>query len=210
MHPHTSETGFERPPGADVSMPEGEALLPRFFERSSAEVAVDLVGKIVWRVGFGGGRLTEVEAYLPVGDAASHSACGPTVRNAAMFGGAGRLYVFLSYGVHRLLNFVCDEEGAGSAVLVRSFAPLASGAGGDQPRGARGPGVVGRTLGISLDMSGQKIGPESGLYVLDDGARPRIGRGPRIGISRAVELPLRHYMVDSAYVSGARHMKERV
>ena len=67
-------------------------------------MAPDLIGKILWSPGLGGGRLTEVEAYLPVEDPASHAARGPTKRNAAMFGPPGTIYVFLSYGVHYLLN----------------------------------------------------------------------------------------------------------
>ncbi len=87
-------------------------------------MAPDLIGKILWREGVGGGRLTEVEAYLPDDDPACHAACGPTRRNAAMFGPPGTVYVYLSYGVHVLLNLVCDREQVGSAVLIRSFEPL--------------------------------------------------------------------------------------
>ncbi len=105
-------------------LPPGRALKAEFFARSADEVAPDLVGKIVWRAGVGGGRLTEVEAYLPENDPACHAARGRTPRNAAMFGPPGCLYVFLSYGMHVLLNVVCDLESRGSAVLIRSFEPL--------------------------------------------------------------------------------------
>lgn len=183
-------------------IPEGDVLSASFFARDSREVATDLVGKIVWRAGFGGGRLSEVEAYLPVGDPASHSAPGLTKRNAVMFGAPGHLYVFLSYGVHCLLNFVCDESGVGSAVLVRSYEPVGSGvARGDHP-GARGPGLVGRALGVSLALNGLPLGPLSGVFVIDDGIRPAVGTTARIGISKGQELPLRSYMIDSPYVTG--------
>jgi DNA-3-methyladenine glycosylase len=187
-------------------LPAGELLTDAFFARGAGEVADDLVGKIVWRRGFGGGRLAEVEAYLPVGDPASHAAPGETRRNAAMFGPPGRLYVFLSYGVHRLLNFVCDEEGVGSAVLVRSLEPLGDGPGSGASEGARGPGIVGRLLGVELGMSGLALGEESGLFVVDDGMRPDVGRTVRVGITRGVQLPLRHYMIGSRYVSGPPRM----
>src|SRR5660397_229292 len=78
-----------------------------FFARPSPVVAADLVGKIIWRHGIGGGRLVEVEAYLPSGDEACHAAQGKTARNAMMFGPPGSLYVHVSYGVHHLLNLDC-------------------------------------------------------------------------------------------------------
>lgn len=190
-------------------MPEGDILPASFFARDSREVASDLVGKILWRVGFGGGRLTEVEAYLPVGDPASHSAPGPTKRNAAMFGPPGRLYVFQSYGVHYLLNFVCDELGVGSAVLVRAYEPVAPAGATDATKGARGPGVVGRTLGVGLGLSGLPLGEPSGFFVVDDGARPAVGVTTRIGISKGQELPLRSYMIGSPYVTGRVRTRER-
>ena len=184
--------------------PEGDVLPAWFFARCSNEVAGDLVGKILWRRGFGGGRMSEVEAYLPVGDPASHAACGETMRNRAMFGPAGRLYVFLSYGVHRLLNVVCDEEGVGSAVLVRSYEPVAGPDGIPWGNGACGPGLVGLALGIELSMGGKALGEECGVVVIDDGSTPSVGQTTRVGISRGRELPLRHYLVGSDYVSGPR------
>jgi DNA-3-methyladenine glycosylase len=176
-------TGLESTqlPGA---MPEGAVLTSEFFARDSTDVAADLVGKILWRVGFGGGRLSEVEAYLPVGDPASHSAPGVTRRNSAMFGAPGGIYVFLSYGVHHLLNLVCDDVNVGSAVLIRSFEPLGE-AGPDGGRsGAKGPGVVGRYLGVEPCLNGRSLGKDSGVFVLDDGTRPAVGRSRRIGISK--------------------------
>lgn len=163
-----------------------------FFARPAGEVAADLVGKILWRVGYGGGRLSEVEAYLPVGDPASHSAAGPTKRNAAMFGPPGHLYVFLSYGVHHLLNIVCDEVGVGSAVLVRAYEPLESTTSYGPAPGASGPGLVGRALRVDLELDGRPLGQASGVFVLDDGVHPRVERTPRIGISKGREMLLRH------------------
>jgi DNA-3-methyladenine glycosylase len=191
-------------------LPDGEVLPPAFFARGSDEVATDIIGKIVWRQGVGGGRLTEVEAYLPQGDPASHAARGRTRRNAAMFGPPGIMYVFLSYGVHCLLNLVCDLEDVGSAVLLRSYEPLGQTGDAVAGKGALGPGVVGRSLGVRLEMSGWPLGGESGVVVIDDGARPKVGCAARVGISRGVDLPLRRYRRGSCYVSGpARMIKER-
>ena len=104
--------------------PRGEVVAPSFFASPSDQVAPRLLGTILWFSGVGGGRLTEVEAYLPEDDPACHAYRGLTRRNAAMFGPPGTIYVFQSYGVHMLLNLVCDREGVGSAVLIRSFEPL--------------------------------------------------------------------------------------
>ncbi len=167
----------------------GAVLGADFFARSSDEVAPDLIGKILWSPGRGGGRLTEVEAYLPAEDPASHSVCGPTKRNAAMFGPPGTIYVFLSYGVHYLLNIVCDRQAIGSAVLVRAFESVC------------GPGRVGKALGVNPAMNGLALGEASGLFVVDDGTRPIVGITARIGISRGDSLPLRYYSLGSRWVT---------
>jgi DNA-3-methyladenine glycosylase len=187
--------------GADGDLPAGAVLADDFFARPSDKVAPELIGKILWAHGQGGGRLTEVEAYLPDGDPACHAACGLTRRNAAMFGPPGTIYVFFSYGVHHLLNLVCDQREVGSAVLIRAFAPLHE----DEATGGRsvscGPGRVGKALGIHPGLNGLPLGEESGLVVLDDGLRPEVGIATRVGISRGEALPLRYYMVGSKYVT---------
>jgi DNA-3-methyladenine glycosylase len=187
----------------------GQVVPASFFERASNEVAADLIGKILWREGFGGGRLSEVEAYLAADDPASHAAKGLTQRNAAMFGSAGTLYVFMSYGVHWLLNFVCERAGVASAVLVRSYEPLTAQDESHSGGGAKGPGVVGRALGVGLDLNGAALGPASGVYVLDDGHRASVGQTVRVGISQGQELPLRYYLLGSGYVSGPMSTRER-
>ena len=171
------------------ALPQGAPLGADFFARPSNEVAPDLIGKILWSPRWGGGRLTEVEAYLPVEDPASHSAPGPTKRNAAMFGPPGTIYVFLSYGVHYLLNVVCDRPEIGSAVLIRAFDPFC------------GPGRVGKALGIHPGLNGLPLGEASGLFILDDGTRPGVRVTTRIGISRGDTLPLRYYSPDSRCVT---------
>ncbi len=185
--------------------PSGAVLAPDFFARASPDVGHDLIGKILWSPDRGGGRLTEVEAYLPATDPASHSFRGPTQRNAAMFGAPGTIYVFLSYGVHYLLNFVCDRVGIGSAVLIRAFEALHDD-GSDllrtqRGRGACGPGLVGKALAVAPSLNGLSLGQASGLYVLDDGERPEVGVSTRIGISRGEKLPLRYYLVGSTCIT---------
>ena len=164
----------------------------------------------------GGGRLTEVEAYLPIGDPASHSFRGETRRNRSMFGPPGRMYVYVSYGIHMLLNVVCDAESVGSAVLIRSFEPLGdvsmlcanrgmselrSGATGKLELLSCGPGRVGQALGLHLRLDGLVFGSDSGLHLFDDGARPAVGRAVRIGIAKGGDMPLRYFASDSFFVT---------
>ena len=199
-------------------LPEGVMLPAGFFARPSDEVGPELIGKVLWVRGAGGGRLTEVEAYLPEGDPASHAAPGRTARNAAMFGPPGCIYLFRSYGIHICLNVVCDREGVGSAVLIRSFEPMGDterlqhnrGAGSrssanaiEDPWLSCGPGRVGQALGLHLGLDGLPLGDESGVLILDDGARPEIACTTRIGISLGASLPLRYYLVGSGHVSTA-------
>ena len=195
-----SPEGEARQDDGPQRLPPGRVVAAGFFARPSDEVAPDLVGKIIWAAGVGGGRLTELEAYLPEGDPACHAARGMTRRNAAMFGPPGHIYLFVSYGVHLLLNLVCEREGVGSAVLIRSFEPLNALEGETNP-GARGPGLVGRALGVRPEMNGAPLGPPSGLYVIDDGHRPEVLVTTRVGLSRGRHLPLRYYMKGSRFVS---------
>ena len=189
FEPHTGHPSKPSEAPDLAPLPDGMVLGPGFFARSSPEVARDLIGKILWSPGVGGGRLTEVEAYLPLGDPASHAACGPTKRNAAMFGPAGTIYVFLSYGIHYLLNLVCEQEGVGSAVLIRSLESVC------------GPGRVGAALQIRPGLDGALLGNASGLYVVDDGFASTVEVDTRIGISRGAELPLRYHARGSSCVT---------
>jgi DNA-3-methyladenine glycosylase len=205
-------------------LPSGRILGAEFFARPSDEVAPDLIGKILWSAGIGGGRLTEVEAYLPEGDPACHAARGRTPRNAAMFGPPGRIYVYRSYGVHICLNFVCDRESVGSAILIRSFEPMgdtecmrrnravdsrgahqmpAQDGGGfrDYRDIACGPGRIGQALRLHLGLNGLPLGKLSGLYVIDDGDQPLVVRTTRVGIAKGERLLLGYYMDGSRYIS---------
>jgi len=183
-----------------VGLPPGRIVPASFFARPSDQVACELIGKIVWASGVGGGRLSEVEAYLPHDDPACHAARGRTRRNAAMFGPPGHIYLFRSYGIHVLLNLVCEQEGVGSAVLIRSFEPVAT-PGGGRSSGACGPGRVGQALGVHPGMNGAPLGTVSGLYVIEDDCHPEVLVTTRVGISRGQHLPLRYYMWGSSFVS---------
>lgn len=193
--------------GSDTDFPRGTIVAADFFARPSNEVALDLIGKVLWSPRRGGGRLTEVEAYLAAEDPASHAACGPTSRNAAMFGPPGSIYVFLSYGVHYLLNLVCDRPEIGSAVLIRALEALRTQRGGTtgeaRPKNGSlcGPGRVGKVLGIHPGLNGLPLGEASGLFVIDDGVSPEVGIATRIGISRGETLPLRYYLLGSGCVT---------
>ncbi len=195
----------------------GKPLPQSFFTRPSDVVAPDLVGKILWREGVGGGRLVEVEAYLPTDDPACHAFRGRSARNAAMFGPPGCLYVYLSYGIHNLVNLVCDHEGVGAAVLLRAFEPIGDlktlrmnrgdGDGRLTPRElASGPGRVGQALGIDRSWNARALGRASGIYVLDDGTIVNVGRTTRVGISIGAELPLRYILPGNAFVSRGAHV----
>ncbi len=186
--------------------------IARWCARSSVEVAHDLIGCELL-IDAVGGRIVECEAYGR-DDPASHSFAGPTPRNATMFGPAGRVYVYLSYGVHWMLNIVCGaQEGAGEAVLIRALEPTI---GIDQMRKrrgrealadlCRGPGRLGQALAVGPDLNGEPIG--AGRIELRPAAPPGpVAQTERIGISRARELPWRFLLSGSPYVSPSRRSR---
>src|ERR1700686_2350206 len=103
--------------------------LPRsFYARETVEVAPDLLGKVI-RHGPATARIVETEAYLGVGDAAAHSARGPTPRTNVIFGPPGHAYVYLIYGMHYCLNIVAEPEGVAGCVLIRAVEPVGDGGG---------------------------------------------------------------------------------
>jgi DNA-3-methyladenine glycosylase len=180
--------------------------------RSSLEVAHDLVGCELL-VDAVGGRIVECEAYAR-DDPASHAFPGPTRRNASMFGPAGRVYVYRSYGLHWMLNIVCGaQEGAGEAVLIRALEPTAGLERMRERRGrealadlCRGPGRLGQALAVGPDLDGEPIG--AGRIELRPAAPPGpVVQTPRIGISRAQDLPWRFLLAGSPYVSSSRRSR---
>jgi DNA-3-methyladenine glycosylase len=177
------------------------------FAAPSDELARALIGCVLLVDGVGG-RIVETEAY-DRDDAASHSFSGPTPRNAVMFGPPGLVYVYRSYGIHWCLNFTCREEGHGAAVLLRAIEPLA---GLDTMRERRGlddvrllcagPGRLGQALGVTHAMNGLSLaGPPFELLPPARDTPIEVLSGPRIGISKAVDVPWRYGLAGSRYLS---------
>jgi DNA-3-methyladenine glycosylase len=192
-----------------MPMPADSSLARSFYARPATEVAPDLLGKLLVHDGCAG-RIVEVEAYCE-DDEASHSFRGPTERNRVMFGPPGLLYVYFSYGMHWCANAVCEPEGRGAAVLIRALEPIA---GIDAMRARRtrarrdrdlcsGPAKLTAALGIGSDHYGLDLVDGPGPRIVDDGTPPprRPGRGPRIGISKAVEKRWRWYVEGNPHVS---------
>ena len=182
-----------------------ESLHPADFERDAADMARLLIGAVLLVDGVGG-RIVEVEAYDRE-DPASHSHAGPTPRNQAMFGPPGRAYVYRSYGIHWCLNFVCREEGHGAGVLIRAIEPLEGLAEMCERRGLHeprllcsGPGRVGQALAIQHAYNGHRLDQRPFQVLAAD--RPYdIVVGPRIGISKAADVPWRFGLAGSKFLS---------
>lgn len=193
----------------------GVPLRRVFFERQPDLVAHELIGSFVVVRGPNFtqyARLVEVEAYGGLEDPASHAYRGPTPRSSIMFGPAGFLYVYLSYGVHWCMNVVTGVEGTPSAVLLRAAELYVDAHGSLSPSNPavllRGPGNLTRGLGIT--------GLDNGVDCCHSGARvsfreaPRglaqfeVGRSKRIGLSRAKERPSRYFAIHHPAVSATR------
>ncbi|MES2932516.1 MAG: DNA-3-methyladenine glycosylase [Pseudomonadota bacterium] len=178
---------------------------PIDFSAPSHEVAQALIGATFLVDGVGG-IIVETEAYDRE-DPASHSFSGPTARNAAMFGPPGRAYVYRSYGIHWCLNFVCREPQHGAGVLIRAIEPTH---GLDLMRQRRsveaerllcaGPGRVGQALAIDASYNGLALDAAPFQLWLPQQA-PALITGPRIGISKAIELPWRFGLAGSSFLS---------
>jgi DNA-3-methyladenine glycosylase len=176
------------------------ARLPRsFYARPTVEVARDLLGKVI-RHGPASARIVETEAYLGTGDAAAHSARGPTPRTRVIFGPPGHAYVYLIYGMHYCLNIVAESEGVAGCVLIRAVEPVHAMTGVALP--SNGPGKLTRALGITLNHYGADLtrGPIT-LHQPTDQKSFEIGISPRIGITQAAELPLRFFIRGNDFVS---------
>ncbi|WP_028602670.1 DNA-3-methyladenine glycosylase [Ottowia thiooxydans] len=183
-------------------------LHPRDFEKDAPSLAHALIGATLLVDGVGG-IIVETEAY-DRSEPASHCYPGPTPRNQAMFGPPGRAYVYRSYGIHWCLNFVCREEHHGAGVLIRALEPMQ---GLDRMRERRGlqderllcagPGRVGQALGISLAHYGLRLDepPFEVLAVPATHPPVQVLAGPRIGISKAVDLPWRFGLRGSRFLS---------
>lgn len=207
-------------------------MFPDFLENPSDVAAPLLLGCTLTRTITLNGekhklvaRIVETEAY-DQDDPASHAFGGPSERNAAMFGPAGHLYVYVSYGMHHCCNVVCGPEGFGSGCLVRAVEPLesvevmrelreAGRAGKEQAERARkhplklrdltnGPGKVCAALDIDKELYGHELTVEP--LVLEFAPllpRETIGRSPRVGISKNIDAPKRFFIEGNEFVSRA-------
>ncbi|HSZ12569.1 MAG TPA: DNA-3-methyladenine glycosylase [Solirubrobacteraceae bacterium] len=187
------------------------ALTAAFYERPVLEVARELIGCTVEHAG-AAGVIVETEAYHD-SEPACHAFVGVTPRTRTLFGAPGRAYVYRSYGIHAMLNAVCEPEGVGAAVLIRALEPLS---GIESMRARRGlaetarveelcsgPGKLAQALGVTLEQNASslssgpvRIGPRPPEW-----ADPPILDGVRVGISRAVELRWRFCVAGNRNVS---------
>ncbi|HVY97751.1 MAG TPA: DNA-3-methyladenine glycosylase [Solirubrobacterales bacterium] len=181
-----------------------------FFDRSVHDVAPELIGCRLFFRGVGG-TIVEVEAYERE-DPASHSFVGLTDRTKVMFGPPGRAYVYLSYGIHSLLNFVCEPQGEAAAVLIRALEPTTA---IDTMRARRGkartdldlcsgPGKLTEAIGVTLAENGARLDEDPFLLLPPADERPEIVTSPRIGITKAVDKPWRFSAAGSRFVSRPR------
>src|ERR671917_1901236 len=181
-----------------------------FYDRDPREVAIDLLGCTLFHdspEGRASGVIVETEAYRPE-DPACHAYNGPTMRNRTMFDGPGLAYVYLSYGIHHLLNVVCEGKGVGSAVLIRALRPLEGHTLMMRRRGrpsglCNGPGRLTQALGVGLEKDGHDL--TGGDLTVSGGEAPEgeIVATTRVGITRGAHLPLRYLVLGDANVSVA-------
>jgi len=180
-------------------------LQPADFYVDAHVMARALIGATLLIDGVGG-RIVETEAYDRE-DPASHSHAGPTDRNRAMFGPPGRAYVYRSYGIHWCLNFVCREEGHGAGVLIRALEPthglerMRVRRGLEEPRLlCAGPGRLGQALAVKHEYNGHRLDrPPFDVFKAPE--ESPVVCGPRIGISKAADVPWRFGLAGSRYVS---------
>jgi DNA-3-methyladenine glycosylase len=186
----------------------GERLTAAFYARPVLEVARELIGCVVEYEG-ASGRIVETEAYHE-SEPACHAFVGVTPRTRTLFSEPGTAYVYRSYGIHALLNAVCEPAGVGAAVLIRALEPLtgiesmrARRGGTSDEQLCSGPGKLTQALGIDLS--------ENGTSLLDGPVRVRaaasgacVTAGTRIGIAKAVDLRWRFCLADNPHVSRPR------
>src|SRR5712671_3919626 len=192
-------------PARAAALPLGKPLKRSFFGRSVHEVAPDLIGA-TFLVGGVGGIIVEVEAYHH-SEPAAHSYNGPTARNKVMFGPPGFSYVYRSYGIHWCVNFVCEEEGSASAVLIRALQPTHGIAAmrrrrrlHDERLLCSGPGKLTEALGISDHHNALPL-DASPIALRARAGKADVVAGLRIGLTKAVELPWRYGLKGSKFLS---------
>lgn len=183
----------------------GPKIGQRFFDRSVHKVAPELIGATLLVNGTGG-VIVEVEAYHHT-DPAAHSYRGPTPRNVVMFGPPGFAYVYRSYGIHWCLNFVCEEEGSASAVLIRAIEPTEGLGSMRRRRGMKderqlcsGPGKLCQAMGVTIAHNGLAL-DRAPFELFARAKKPGVVVGTRIGITKAVDAPWRYGLKGSRYLS---------
>ncbi|MGZ5313685.1 MAG: DNA-3-methyladenine glycosylase [Solirubrobacterales bacterium] len=179
-----------------------------FFARSVHEVARELVGCTLLLDGVGG-VIVETEAYDAT-DPACHAFNGPTARNEPLFGPPGRAYVYLSYGIHQLLNAVAEPEGSAAAALIRALEPthgiglMRARRGTEDPRRlCSGPGRLTEAIGVGAEHNEISLcePPFELLEPACEWRRTRVETDTRIGITQAANLPWRYCAAGSRYLS---------
>lgn len=180
-------------------------LTRAFFDRSVHDVAPELIGA-TFRFNGVGGIIVEVEAYHHT-DPAAHSFKGKTARNAVMFGPPGFAYVYRSYGIHWCVNVVCEPEGSASAVLIRALQPTHGVAVMKRRRGVdderllcSGPGRLTEALGITIAQNGLPL-DRAPFDLRERTSHVPLACGPRIGITKAADLPWRYGLKGSQFLS---------
>jgi DNA-3-methyladenine glycosylase len=186
-----------------------DARLPAsFYARPVVRVARDLVGCVLEHDG-SSGVIVETEAYHH-SEPACHAYVGLTARTSVLFGAPGTAYVYRSYGIHALVNAVCEAEDVGAAVLIRALEPRAGVEAMRARRAQRrladlcsGPGKLTQALGIELSENATSLvdGPVGVRERPAGWRRPRVVAGPRIGITRGTDLPWRFCALGSRFVS---------
>lgn len=198
------------------------APIPRaFFNRDPRIVGRELLGKVLLRRDARStlaGRIVECEAYLGADDPAAHAFAGKTARTEVLFGPPGHAYVYFIYGNHYCLNVSCLPEGNAGSLLIRALEPIA---GLERMAANRqiepwqerlltsGPGRLAEALAITRQRDNGKdlLSPRSDLRLVDDGFRPEALREtPRIGITKAADLPLRYAIANNPFVSGKKSL----
>ena len=189
--------------------------LPRsFYARPGTDVAPELLNKVLEAPGVRG-RIVEVEAYMGSDDPGSHAFRGPTPRTEIMFGRAGHLYVYFTYGMHWCANVVCGQEGDATAVLLRAVTPLD---GLDlmrerRPKARRdvdltnGPAKLAAAFGLAGEHDGLDLQRNGhGVRIVDDGMPPpvRPDQGVRVGLTHGADIPWRWAVADCPEVSRPR------
>ncbi|MBW3606020.1 MAG: DNA-3-methyladenine glycosylase [Actinobacteria bacterium] len=183
--------------------------MPRaFFARDATVVGPELVGMVLSRPDEGlFARVVEVEAYRQ-DDPACHAYRRRTERNAPLWGPSGHAYVYRSYGVHWCVNVATGSDGVAQGCLMRAAQPLAGHELMRTRRGGvadvellRGPAKLCEAFGITGALSGRDLCGDAPIVLLDDGTRPDVAAGPRVGVSQAADWPWRFFVDGSRWVS---------